>query len=412
MKNPFKKYWRRLFGRRAVAYTKKCAAHSISECPHVSEKDCKFDKTNCHLIADRKNRKRRDYTNTRIWLIVSLGILFYVAVIVISLNADIQFPYKEYICSIFSGVCISVIAGGILSKVIDIPTRLKEYESSFINALASNSYLKSLDEQRLTRLRNDITEQLHKANAPCMASGLINIDQRICDLLRQPYYTRYRQSVICTPKKGDNNYITKEHNIDYKLINPYSVNKNAIEYLSFSNLIMIDDSSNQNPAEQTSKLEAISELKISYQKDDEETIELVPDKDFELVYNKLAQPKTEYYNTKVYLEGKNKKPTDIAAGVGIDFKEHLVVHMEYKIDVHVKDSCFTKRLRHPVKNFRLDYTCKEIEGELFGQIFGTELKQSDFSIKYPTDHTISLEAFDWLLPDNGAIVVLNSAKPV
>ena len=396
-------------GRNTSGLTKKCGFRSVAECPHISEKDCKFDKTDCQLIAERKKKKHIDYTNTRIWLYILIGIVAYVFVTIISINKDIDFPYKKYICSVLSGISISWIAGSLLSKVIDFPTRLKEYENSFINALASNSYLKSLDEQRLTRLRNDITEQLHKANAPCMASGLINIDQRICDLLRQPYYSRYRQSVVCMPNHENSNYITKEHSIDYKLINPYSVNKDAIEYLSFSNLIMMEEmaTEGQNKSENQN---AVRDLKLSYQRDNDETVVLEPEKDFTLVYKHLSQPKTEYYNTKVYLESTNKKPTDVKDGIRVDFKDHLVVHMEYKIDVHIKDTCFTKRLRHPVKNFRLDYACKDIDGELFGQIFGTELKQSDISIKYPTKYTISLETFDWLLPDNGAIVVLNSAK--
>lgn len=396
-------------GRNTSGLTKKCGFRSVAECPHMSEKDCKFDKTDCQLIAERKKKKHSDFTNTKIWLFIVIGVLAYVLITIISINNDIAFPYKEYICTVLSGVSISWIAGSLLSKVIDIPSRLKEYENSFINALASNSYLKSLDEQRLTRLRNDITEQLHKANAPCMASGLINIDQRICDLLRQPYYSRYRQSVICMPNHENSNYITKEHSIDYKLINPYSVNKNAIEYLSFSNLIMMEETTEEIENMATEQ-KAISDLKLSYQRDSDEMTVLEQNKDFTLVYEHLSQPKTEYYNTKVYLESINKKPTDVRDGIRVDFKDHLVVHMEYKIDVHIKDTCFTKRLRHPVKNFRLDYTCKDIDGELFGQIFGTELKQSDISIKYPTKHTISLETFDWLLPDNGAIVVLNSAK--
>ena len=42
---------------------------------------------------------------------------------------------------------------------------------------------------------------------------------------------------------------------------------------------------------------------------------------------------------------------------------------------------------------------------IFGQLFGTELKQSDFLIRYPLPNSVSLESFEWLLPDNGAIVV-------
>ena len=137
---------------------------------------------------------------------------------------------------------------------------------------------------------------------------------------------------------------------------------------------------------------------------------MVQNEDFVLKSELLSQPKTEYYNARIWLEPQNRKPSDLKPGIRVDFKDNLIVRLDYTIDVHVNDVCFTKRLQHPAKNFRLDYSCKDIEGHLFGQIFGTQLKQSEFSIKYLSENSISLEAFDWLLPDNGAIVVLNSAK--
>ena len=54
----------------------------------------------------------------------------------------------------------------------------------------------------------------------------------------------------------------------------------------------------------------------------------------------------------------------------------------------------------------LNYSYKKNGAKLFGQVFGTEMKQSDVSIQYISDNTISLETFDWLLPTNGAIVVM------
>lgn len=396
--------------------SRSCGYTSAKDCPYNNERDCKFDKMHCHLISERRAHKHNDYTNLRIWLFICCGILFYTFASIASDNSSFSFTYSNYVYMVISGVCISVIAGAILAKVIDLPEKLRNYEDSFINALASNKYLKTLDENRLTMLRNDITEQLHKTSAPWMARGLIDIDQRICALLREPYYVRYRHSVVCSKKKENPNFIEKEHTVDYKLINPYGANKDATEFLSLSNLILQQEdgseSSNGEKAgngEDTSE-DAIRGMKIIYKKDEEEKVELVQGQDFELKYEKLRE-KDEYYNMEVYLDAKNKRTSDLKRGVRIDFKDNIEVHLEYKIEVHQDDICFTKRMQHPVKNFRLDYSYRDMVGKLFGQIFGTEIKQCDISIKYPTPYSISLETFDWLLPDNGAIVVmLNNVK--
>lgn len=396
--------------------SRSCGYISAKDCPYNNEKDCKFDKKHCHLIAEKRARKHNDYTNLRMGLFICGGILFYTFASIASCNSSFSFTYSNYVYAVISGISISIIAGAILAKVIDLPNKLKDYEDSFINALASNKYLKTLDENRLTMLRNDITEQLHKTSAPCMARGLIDIDQKICALLREPYYVRYRHSVICSKKNDNSDFIEKEHTVDYKLINPYGANKDATEFLSLSNLILQQegDSKNTNAEgdekDKETNGDAIREMRIIYRKDEEEKVELIQNQDFELKYEKLRE-KDEYYNMEVYLDTKNKKSSDLKPGIRIDFKDSLEVHLEYKIEVHKDDICFTKRMRHPVKNFRLDYSYRDMEGKLYGQIFGTEIKQCDISIKYPTSYSISLETFDWLLPDNGAIVVmLNNVK--
>lgn len=80
--------------------------------------------------------------------------------------------------------------------------------------------------------------------------------------------------------------------------------------------------------------------------------------------------------------------------------------MRYTIKVHKEDRCFTKRLQHPAKNFRLDYMSKDENVKLYGQMFGTEMKQSNMYIRSMSSNSKSLECFDMLLPQNGAMVVM------
>ena len=377
-----------------------CPAESREQCKYGLEDECNYDKKDCFLKKEREHKKKRDKTRLKVTLFIVIGVLLFLISSILEGVKEMQsLAWADLIIknlvTILSGVSISIIAGAILTYIIDIPSKLKEYETSFLNALSSNNYLKSLDESKLIQLRKDTTEQLHAKNAPFMATGLIDIDQRICDLLKQPYYTRYRQSVICSDIANDNDYIYKEHMIDYCLKNPYGKNKEAVEYIGFSNLIL-KKSGDVN--------DFISHLKIEYKIDDNDKLEFAHNS-YKIEETSLNN-KVEFYDTKLMLCGISNDSQTESRGIKVCFKKTLEVHMEYKIKVPKDDICFSKRMRHPVKNFRLDYSYTNDQIKLFGQIFGTELKQSDISIKYLADNIISLETFDWLLPDNGAIVVM------
>lgn len=368
----------------------KCVYNSIAECPYSSEKECNFDTSTCPHIENRKHKKGATSRATLTMLVFALvGFIVYIIISILAFDKSYEFSHSKELYNIISSISISVVTGSILALLIDLPSRLRDYEESFINALTTNSYLKSLDENRLTSLRNDITEQLHKTKAPSMAKGLIEIDQRVCELLRQPYYTRYRHSVLCHYVE-DENYIEKQHSIEYRLINPFGSFRQATEFLKFTNLIRLREGED---VEST-----ISGFKFTCSVDGNPHDVLTNRIDFQ-----YADVQGEFYNKKVIL--KDKSSNDGRVGIRVDFKDHIDVSMNYKIRVPMDDPCFSKRLQHPVKNFRLDYTCENDNVELYGQVFGTEIKQSDVSIKY-TNHSISLETFDWLIPGNGAIVVM------
>lgn len=371
-----------------------CSYNSSSECPYSDRPDkCIYNKKSCILDDKRIISK----TTLLLYITLFCCLCIFLLSLYLSSNKCFEFTGSYLIYSFMSGLSLSIITGTVITLVIDIPSRLQEYEGAFINALSSNSYLKKLDENRLSNLRKDITLRLHDSAAPCMARGLINIDQRICELLRKPYYSRYRQSIICTNIDGDEKYIIKENTISYKLINPYSINKEVTEYIRITNLVILDDNDDE-----TIKKNSLYDIKLICKIDDNETIDY--SQDIILRCDKLDK-KVEFYNAKAYIDSKSRHDDD-SHGIRINFKKSISVQINYKIKVAKADTCFTKRLQHPAKNFRLDYAYNENGVKLFGQIFGTELKQSDFTIQYVTDNIISLEAFEFLLPDNGAIVVV------
>ena len=379
-----------LFDKSKKSETRTCNFTNLSECPYASVDECKFNKKNCF-----RKKKAPVFTITTLKILVVILVGLLITLVSIYLDANVKFTGSHLVFGALSSIAVSLIAGAVLAWMIDIPSKLKEYENSIVNALVSNNYLKSLDEERLTQLRIDVTEQLHKVNVPCMARGLIDIDQKICNLLKQPYYTRYRQTVVC--KKDEvNGVIVKHHTIDYKLINPYSVNSKATEYISIANLVLSNGKDNM-------KDKAITDVRIRCIIDDGQAQDLSSEIEFD---SSSVDSRETFYDTKVELVAKNDKYKGDKKGLKIEFDKSLEVKMSYDIVVDKDDISFTKRLRHPAKNFRLDYTFETTSPiKIFGQLFGTELKQSDFLIRYPLPNSVSLESFEWLLPDNGAIVV-------
>lgn len=379
-----------LFDKSKKSETRTCNFTNLSECPYVSIDECKFNKKNCF-----RKKKAPIFTITTLKILVVILVGLLITLVSIYLDANVKFTGSHLVFGALSSIAVSLIAGAVLAWMIDIPSKLKEYENSIVNALVSNNYLKSLDEERLTQLRKDVTEQLHKVNVPCMARGLIDIDQKICNLLKQPYYTRYRQTVVC--KKDEvNGVIVKHHTIDYKLINPYSVNSKATEYISIANLVLSNGKDNM-------KDKAITDVRIRCIIDDGLAQDLSSEIEFD---SSSVDSRETFYDTKVELVAKKDSYKGDKKGLKIEFDKSLEVKMSYDIVVDKDDISFTKRLRHPAKNFRLDYTFETTSPiKIFGQLFGTELKQSDFLIRYPLPNSVSLESFEWLLPDNGAIVV-------
>ena len=379
-----------LFDKSKKSETRTCNFTNLSECPYASVDECKFNKKNCF-----RKKKAPIFTITTLKILVVILIGLLIALVSIYLDAKVKFTGSHLVFGALSSIAVSLIAGAVLAWMIDIPSKLKEYENSIVNALVSNNYLKSLDEERLTQLRKDVTEQLHKVNVPCMARSLIDIDQKICNLLKQPYYTRYRQTVVCK-KDEENGVIVKHHTIDYKLINPYSVNSKATEYISIANLVLSNGKDNM-------KDKAITDVRIRCIIDDGQAQNLSSEIEFD---SSSVDSRETFYDTKVELVAKKDSYKGDKKGLKIEFDKSLEVKMSYDIVVDKDDISFTKRLRHPAKNFRLDYTFETTSPiKIFGQLFGTELKQSDFLIRYPLPNSVSLESFEWLLPDNGAIVV-------
>ena len=376
-----------------------CSYKSSDECPYQDDSSCKFDKEHCAQRREKDKRKRRRKNMHRVVCMIAVSCVLLIVFFGIRarlVQCDDVNTYWHDLLSALIGVAFSVLAAAILAIIIDVPSWLRDYEEHFANILSSNSYLKTLDEKSLVQLRQDITTQIHKTTTPRMPRGLVKMDESICALFKRPYYERYMHSVRCKMSQ-DRKEIEKTHVVEFKLINPNCGYSDAVETIRLSNLIqkMGDDD------------KGIMDFKMSYRIDDKEEQDLSKD------YGMASEPldkKIEFYDTKVYLAYKPEDDANRKVGIELRFNECVIVKYSYTIKIDAVDRCFTKRLQHPAELFILNYSCDDDDISVQGQLIGTDLKQSNVSIHYHDENSISLVSYDWLLPDNGAVVVMLDKK--
>jgi hypothetical protein len=106
------------------------------------------------------------------------------------------------------------------------------------------------------------------------------------------------------------------------------------------------------------------------------------------------------YNSLITLVDKDNNP------INFEFSKTLKIERIYEIKVPKEDITFLKRVKIPVKSFRLDYHFPEANVKLVASCFGTLAFSSEGSIKiiHEQDH-VSVESYSWLLPGNGVFVV-------
>ena len=178
-------------------HKEKCNFSSKDLCPYSSSDDCPYDVRACYVYQEIRPTRKRQY-------VISFFLFLSIAISIIAelLKEDgtlISFVYDRYslltLAKILQPIAQSVIAAIIISLIIDIPERIKEYKSFFVDILTSYDYLKTMDEEKLTNLRKRVTRQLHVKDFPHMAEGLIDLDERFCMMLKQPYFSEYSQIV-------------------------------------------------------------------------------------------------------------------------------------------------------------------------------------------------------------------------
>jgi len=393
---------------------KKCPYYDIFHCPYGTIEECPKIKKNCHHLSQYAKVKNRKYEKNHFLLIILFlsGLLVALFTHIFITYYDINIEFIKDILNVINALSLSLMGAVIIASVIEIPFKIKEFKSLIIDAFTSEEYLKKLNEEKLSSLRKTITNLLHKKDVPNMPKGLIELDQKICDLLKEPYYKVYRQINKCSIK-GDN--IQKNCSIDFTMHNPYNTNRPITADIGFLQLIYLEKSQN------ISEVFQILSFKISIDKNKEVDL-----KDIVKLHTSDLNIKADSYNKKLYITTKNgeklsqdrlsKQVNEYANEIEhnsenlyVIFTDKIHVTLEYSLEVPSKDNHFTKRMKYPVKYFRLDYSIDDTSMKLYGQLIGTLMDQSNITSRYSDErNSISIETFNWLLPQNGVFVVMEA----
>ena len=373
------------------------------ECSEKTVKKCKVSELECPVKKEYNERKQSDRSIPRTWILLLSAFLAIAISIIITIISDKDCTFANIMANLLQGVAVSCIAGVIITYAIDLRAKLKEYETSFLNALSSNRYLRQLSRPQLLQLRQDVTKAIHHKNSPNMAEGLIHLDNDICQLLEKVYCNKYRQTVTCTDDSVLSGMVRKKNIIEYELVNPHQDEEE--ELITYNNLFK-----KINETDTIDKY--FKDFKITfYKKDDEESAyaEITDDPsliDYELKEGKKPSLDKEFYNASVYMARNGIE----GEGLKVKFRYKLKVSISFTIIVPADDICFSKRLKHPAHNFRIDYFYDSDDVKLYGQLFGTNIEQSEVTVTNVSDNKISLETSEWMLPRDGAIVVVTQKQ--
>lgn len=401
-------------------------ASNKKECPFVSKEDCPyFDKSQCpyetsHCRAHNKTEKRVKRT-LAFWGFLIICSLVYLASV---------FMIKNPVFSkIADPICLSIISAIAVAFCIDVPGRLEEHQEHFVELLSSSEYLKYLSDDKLTKLRKQITWVQHAKGYPNMPRELIELDEKLCNMLKEPYFEEFTQIVDLT-KDGKN--VIKHCSVEYTIQNPSMGHNAAAVDVGLSISVVLPPECIKDKELLAEARKTLSIRKFVAYDENNNMYNLMPHIRA-LIYTGITDnteynaeihlaPLKEYSNKNKPLSIKNliqddnlacatiqfdSSPTD-EIDFCIEFEKNMMIKLEYDVVVPENDKCFSKRLRYPVKYFKLDYTLgKGFENtQLSGQLIGTLIDQKNISFYQSKDKKhLSFWTHSWLLPKNGVFIV-------
>lgn len=390
-----------------------------------------------------KKNERPDKEKRQLGIIA--GVVFSILLLaVIVKNVCVCLPiWLHIVLDVVVALGASGIAGLLVAILVDTPQLVSSFQKTLTQALASNDYLEDLPNEKLEALRRKTVRLIHKDSSRVPPSFL-QLDDDLCGLIDAPYYEYLEESIVVGKKKryeeilkedgvgeidipadvGD--FFKKDVQIEFQIKNPGQNSISAFIGLSKS----LDLPAN-------CKLENAYVFKsFEVTIDGGETYDI---RNALLIERCMvspgrvgSDPNTMTYDTVVrmsikdgvdltwesirhlYLGGEIKYESsefDTKKDVKVIFNDNVRVRIRYSQLFPIADSHYTRRLKYSAKSYMLSYTCQD-DYVLHGQILGTLIRQSDMSIIKNNDNNLTLICRNWLLPKNGAFIVMDDKVSV
>lgn len=408
-----------------VKEKEKCPCYSKEECPYGDKDECIYDTTTCRAYGKDNKKKRKSILWPLLILSLCVTVFFELAIENPEFSGAIENFTPTTLYTILQPILNSFIAAIIVSLLIDIPARMKEYQTYFVELLSSSDYLKKMTEAELTNLRKEVTWLLHVKDYPNMPKKLIDMDERFCQMLKMPYFKEYSQTVNI--QKMDESSLRKKVSIEYIAFNPQHKDNPITMDISFSNSLRFEEDVNIENAknlfeihkltcaiddfDQDLNLKPFVRLGVSKENRDgfiyNGRICLIPKQE---ISNKETPLRAYEFNTNNFQTNEIEYEMINESGKAhlfLSFNDKIKVRIQYDVVVPISDISYTKRLRYPAKYFHLDYTLSEdIDFTVVGQLMGTLMDQPDVTINVSdSKKSIKMHTHNWLLPKNGAVIV-------
>ena len=403
------------------------------ECPYAYKEDCPYDTSYC-MNFKKEGASSRHVIGIVLLLILSIACSVFHVLIENKVFGSNGNPVDlEVWMKMLSPIANSIIAAVVCAIVMDIPSRMMEYQKYFVSLLSSYDYLKSMTEGELVKLRNKVTLQLHLKDVPNMPKGLIDLDSKILNMLKTPYFKTYSQTISVSKVDNNDEFLLKKIKVEYIAYNPYSKEHPTVMDIGFASSLKFPDGVSAEKAEFLFKMKQFE----IYVDDGKEPVDflsyinvLYAEKEYKgLPYNgvlQIAPKETNLEHIVLYdidTERKSKNGNDESQKditkvgylqydgcikpLNVQFRDKIQVTYEYELIVPKEDVSSTKRLRYPVKYFYQDYSMNpDLDYQLVGQLIGTLIDQNDVSIEnLDNNRRLCIRTHNWLLPKNGTMIV-------
>lgn len=380
-------------------------------------------------------RSGKDYKKWFLWGAVTFAVivLIFVGIIKTTSCCNILPKWFSIALDILIALTTSAIAGLLVAIIIDTPAIIDSFRTMLTDSLASMDYLENLPVASLEDIRKLVVGLIHKSSCN-VPDSFLQLDDELCRLIDSPYYSYLHEQNICSKRgpfsalarsKGtdENNKIQglfykKEVHLEFQITNP---SRDIIEAeIGLTKYIDLPEECDLSEAFKIKAFEVSIDGEATY----DICHGLVVERSKAHTGHVGSDPNTMTYDTIVRmsvqdnvvitketistLNGEQMKyvTEDTDHRLLARFNDNVRVIIIYSQICPIADSHYTRRLKYSAKNYTLNYSCQD-DYKLHGQIIGTLIKQSDMSIIKNGDNNLTLICRNWLLPKNGAFIVMD-----